>query len=102
MTVNDIITELHRNRIVEQIVRQIGRGEDSENLKDCISDIYLSLLEKPKKKLIAMYEQRELHYFIASMCLRQIRSKTSPYFTKYKKSRLNAVPVIDSMLKTED
>lgn len=102
MTVKQIIEDIHKRKIVEQICFQVGRGEDPDNIKDLIQDVYLTLLEKPKKLIISMYEKDELNFYIATMAVRQIRSSTSPYYRIYKKFRNSSKPVIDSILKTDD
>lgn len=102
MTVNQIIEDIHKRKIVEQICFQVGRGEDPDNIKDLIQDVYLALLEKPKKLIISMYEKNELNFFLASIIVRQIRSSTSPYYRMYKKFRNSSKTIIDSLLKTDD
>lgn len=102
MDKNQVIEELYKHKIIEQIVYQVGRGEDLQNLEDCIQDLYVALLEKPNKLIISMYENKEINFYIANMAVRQIRSKTSPYFQKYKKFRNSSKPIIDSLLKTEE
>ena len=102
MKINKIIEDIHKRKIVEQICFQVGRGEDPDNIKDLIQDVYLALLEKPKKQIISMYEKNELNFFLASIIVRQIRSSTSPYYRKYKKFRNRSKPIIDSLLKTDD
>lgn len=102
MDKNQVIEELYKHKIIEKIVYQVGIGEDLKNLEDCIQDLYVALLEKPKKLIISMYEKNELNFYIANMAVRQIRSSTSPYYRMYKKFRNSSKPIIDSLLKTDD
>lgn len=102
MTINKIIEDIHKRKIVEQICVQVGRGEDPDNIRDLIQDVYLTLLEKPKKQIISMYENNELNFFLASIIVRQIRSRTSPYYRMYKKFRKSSNQIKDSLLKTDD
>ena len=102
MTIKQIIEDIHKRKIVEQICFQVGRGEDPDNIRDLIQDVYLTLLEKPKKLIISMYENKEINFYIANMAVRQIRSSTSPYYRMYKKFRNSSKPIIDSLLKTDD
>lgn len=102
MDKNQVIEELYKHKIIEQIVYQVGRGEDQQNLEDCIQDLYVALLEKPNKLIISMYENKEINFYIANMAVRQIRSSTSPYYRMYKKFRNSSKPIIDSILKTDD
>lgn len=102
MDKNQVIEELYKHKTIEQIVYQVGRGEDQQNLEDCVQDLYVALLEKPKKLIISMYENNELNFYIANMAVRQIRSSTSPYYRMYKKFRNRSNPIKDSLLKTDD
>lgn len=102
MSINDIIQDIHNKQIVEQIVYTVGRDEERTDLDDLIQDIYVILLTKQKKLIQKMYEANELSFYIAQIAVRQLRSKTSPYYRQYKRSRMNTVPVIDSLLKTDD
>lgn len=102
MDKNQVIEELYKHKIIEQIVYQVGRGEYQQNLEDCIQDLYVALLEKPNKLIISMYENKEINFYIANMAVRQIRSSTSPYYRMYKKFRNRSKPIKDSLLKTDD
>ena len=102
MSINDIIQDIHNKQIVEQIVYTVGRDEERADLDDLIQDIYVILLTKQKKLIQKMYEAKELSFYIAQIAVRQLRSKACPYYRQYKRSRMKAVPVIDSLLKTDD
>lgn len=84
MTNTEIIEELARNKVVEEIISNINRTETQFNIQDLVQDIYLSLLEKPTKKITEMYEKNQLKFYITRMVLNNIYSKLSPYYRKYK------------------
>lgn len=50
MTNTEIIEELAKNKVVEEIISNINRTETQFNIQDLVQDIYLSLLEKPTKR----------------------------------------------------
>ena len=87
-----IIDEISKNKIVEEIVYNIGDKGD-EDLKDLIQDIYINLLEKEDNLIESLYSENQLKYFIIRMVVNNIHSKNSPYYTKYKKDKINKVKI---------
>ena len=87
-----IIDEISKNKIVEEIVYNIGDRGD-EDLKDLIQDIYINLLEKEDNLIETLYSENQLKYFIIRMVVNNIHSKNSPYYTKYKKDKINKVKI---------
>ena len=88
----EIIDEISKNKIVEEIVYNIGSKGD-EDLKDLIQDIYINLLEKEDSLIENLYNTNQLKYFIIRMVVNNIHSKNSPYYTKYKKNKINKVKI---------
>lgn len=88
----NIIDEISKNKIVEEIVYNIGDRGD-EDLKDLIQDIYINLLEKEDSLIENLYSTNQLKYFIIRMVVNNIHSKNSPYYTKYKKDKINKVKI---------
>ena len=87
-----IIDEISKDKIVEEIVYNIG-SKDDEDLKDLIQDIYINLLEKEDNLIENLYDTNQLKYFIIRMVVNNIHSKNSPYYTKYKKDKINKVKI---------
>ena len=87
-----IIDEISKQKIVEEIVYNIG-SKDDEDLKDLIQDIYINLLEKEDNLIETLYNENQLKYFIIRMVVNNIHSKNSPYYTKYKKDKINKVKI---------
>ena len=87
-----IIDEISKQKIVEEIVYNIGDRGD-EDLKDLIQDIYINLLEKEDSLIETLYNTNQLKYFIIRMVVNNIHSKNSPYYTKYKKDKINKVKI---------
>lgn len=92
MTKYNIIDEISKNKLVEEIVYNIGDKGD-EDLKDLIQDIYINLLEKEDSLIETLYSTNQLKYFIIRMVVNNIHSKNSPYYTKYKKDKINKVKI---------
>lgn len=87
-----IIDEISKNKIVEEIVYNIG-SKDDEDLKDLIQDIYINLLEKEDSLIENLYSTNQLKFYIVKMVVNNIHSKNSPYYTKYKKNKTNKVKI---------
>ena len=87
-----IIDEISKQKVVEEIVYNIGDKGD-EDLKDLIQDIYINLLEKEDDLIETLYSENQLKYFIIRMVVNNIHSKNSPYYTKYKKDKINKVKI---------
>lgn len=82
MTKTQIVNELARKKIVEKLISK----KTTENLNDLAQDIYLDLLEKPDEKIVELYNNNELIYFISAMIRNQVFSSTSTYYRQYKLS----------------
>ena len=88
----EIIDEISKDKLVEEIVYNIGNKGD-EDLKDLIQDIYINLLEKEDDLIETLYNTNQLKFFIIRMVVNNIHSKNSPYYTKYKKDKINKVKI---------
>ena len=87
-----IIDEISKQKLVEEVVYNIGSKGD-EDLKDLVQDIYINLLEKEDNLIETLYNTNQLKYFIIRMVVNNIHSKNSPYYTKYKKDKINKVNI---------
>ena len=87
-----IIDEISKQKIVEEIVYNIGDRGD-EDLKDLVQDIYINLLEKEDNLIETLYSENQLKFYIIRMVVNNIHSKNSPYYTKYKKDKINKVNI---------
>lgn len=92
MSKYSIIDEISKNKIVEEIVYNIG-SKDDEDLKDLVQDIYINLLEKEDNLIENLYNTNQLKFYIVKMVVNNIHSKNSPYYTKYKKDKINKVKI---------
>ena len=87
-----IIDEISKDKVVEEIVYNIG-SKDDEDLKDLIQDIYINLLEKEDNLIETLFDTNQLKFYIIRMVVNNIHSKNSPYYTKYKKDKINKVKI---------
>lgn len=96
MTKADIIAELAKNKVVETIISNIGKGTFKDT-EDLTNDIYLELLEKPEDTIKGMYEKNQLNFFITRMVKNNLYSVNSRYYYNYGRWNNNR-----STFKTEE
>ena len=85
MTLNEVINCIAISGIVETIIRNVA-GED-EDLKDLSQNIYLDLLRKDERKIVDMFNNQQLNFFLARIVTNNIHSKNSPFYMTYKKNK---------------
>lgn len=90
----EIITELSRERVVEELVSNITK-KNSFEINDLIQDIYLFLLDYDDDKIVELYEKKQLKYFIVRMIYNNYFSVNSRYYYKYKKFINNTTQIED-------
>lgn len=81
----EIIEQLAKDKVVEGIIDNINNKDP--DLEDLKQDIYVELLLKDDRLIEQLHEDNKLRYFITKMVTNNIKSKTSPYYYQYKKSR---------------
>lgn len=93
-----LIEKIATERLVENLIGRlrVTQSEARFDLDDLTQDIYVSLMGKDEELIAGLYERGELEYYILRMVVNQVCSKTSPYYTQYKKN----LPV-DPELKDE-
>lgn len=97
---NRIMTEVYETDMVKNIIRNMKVNSiDAEDLEQ---EIYMILLEYNRDKIVEMYQNKQLRFFIVGVVQRQYNSKTSPFYKKYKKyysivdeNTINSVEVVD-------
>lgn len=92
MSKYNIIDEISKDKLVEEIAYNIGDRGD-EDLKDLVQDIYINLMEKEDSLIENLYSTNQLKFYIVKMVVNNIHSKNSPYYTKYKKDKINKVKI---------
>lgn len=86
-----IITEIARQKLVEEIVHNIG-GNTDDDLQDLIQDLYIDLMNKPDTLIQSLYNNKQFNFYITKMVLNNVRSKNSPFFSTYKKPIILKAP----------
>ena len=84
MTNQKIVEEITKDKLVEEIARNIRVTKGYYD--DFVNDIYLTLLEYDNEKLNDIYEKNQIKFFIARICINNWNSKTSPFYCKYKRT----------------
>lgn len=79
-----IVEILGRERMVERMVENITHSSSPE-LSDLAQEIYLALLNYDNDKIVDLFVNEQINYFIARIVLNQFRSKTSPFHITYRK-----------------
>jgi hypothetical protein len=90
----EIINELAQEKIVEELVSNITKSNSFE-IGDLIQDIYVFLLDYNDDKIIELYENKQLKYFIVRMIYNNYFSVNSRYYYKYKKFINNSTQIED-------
>lgn len=95
MTAKIIINQLAKDRVIEDIIANIAKKQPDQTDQDLAQDLYQSLLEKDPEFVETLYSNDELQFFITRMVIRNVQSKTSPYYYTYKISQRRFNPIDD-------
>lgn len=80
---NKIVEEIFNSNLLSTLFKNMSvKGNDFEDLKQ---EILLILLEYDEQKIIEMYNNKQLKWFIIKLIKNQYFSVNSPYYKKYKK-----------------
>ena len=74
-----IIETLARERRVEAMVENIAHHPLTADLKDLCQIVYLVLLEYDETKLLDLWENNQINFFLARVIVNQYRSSNSPF-----------------------
>lgn len=86
-TKTEIIEAIAKDRMVETMVTNIAHKPMSADLQDLSQMVYLILLEYDEKKLQDLWENNQMHFFIARIIINQYNSVNSPFHTMFRKFR---------------
>lgn len=81
--ITKILDELERENIIRDMC--LNMRVSPNDIEDLIQEVYIILLEYNPKKIIELYEKKQLKFFIVGILRRQYHSNTSPFYKKYKK-----------------
>lgn len=85
MEARAIIEEMARGRMVEQIVENIARSSLTPDLQDLCQMVYVILLEYDAEKIVDLYANNEMPFFVARVVLNQYRSQNSPFYYQIRR-----------------
>lgn len=93
MTRNEIVDRLAKSRLVEHMVENICHHALTADLKDLCQMVYLILLEYDEDKIVDLWENKEMNFFIARIILNQYRSDRSTFHTLFCKFQERSVGI---------
>ena len=85
MSKNEIVNEIAKGKMVEQMVQNIAHQSLSDDLKDLCQMVYLILLEYDEQKLQDLWSNNQMNFFLARIIINQFRSSNSPFHMIYRK-----------------
>lgn len=87
MSAAEIVAELARERVVEEIIGNVSgfRSSLPPDLQDLSQMVYEVLLNYDGGKIEEMHEYGQLRFFIARIITNQFRSSNSPYHCIYRR-----------------
>lgn len=94
MTRKEIVEELAEQQVVEHLVRVICKVS-ATYLQDLSQMIYVYLLEYDEDKLVTLYEEGSLRFFLVRIIKNQWHSNTSPFHYAYRKFIHNSNELTD-------
>lgn len=80
-----IIETLAKERRVEAMVENIAHHSLTADLKDLCQMVYLVLLEYDEDKILDLWENGQINFFLARIIINQYRSSNSPFHTLFRK-----------------
>lgn len=84
MTNNEILEHYLSNGLIRRCVEcQFAQLKDRTNMEDMFQDLCLILLEDPK--LENVHNDGKMNAYVSQILIRQIFSKTSPYYMTYRR-----------------
>lgn len=86
-----IIETLANQRRVEALVENIAHHALTADLKDLCQMVYLILLEYDETKLLDLWENDQINFFLARIIINQYRSSNSPFHTIFRKMQERCV-----------
>ena len=75
------------------MVESICHHALTPDLKDLCQMVYLILLEYDEEKIIDLWENNEINFFLARIIINQYRSTRSPFHTLFRKFQERSVGI---------
>lgn len=87
MTKNEIIEQVAKSRLVENTIESMTHQEMDYDLCDLSQMIYEALLNQPEDRVVDLWNNNEMPYFIIGIVRNQAFSNTSKFYYTIKKFR---------------
>lgn len=98
----DIVNTIARKRMVETMIANIAHQSLSSDLQDLAQMVYVILLEYDDEKVIDLWENKQMKFFIARIIINQFRSSNSPFHKIYRKYQDKSVDITGMDFIDED
>lgn len=94
MTKSEVVDMIARAKLVEELVTNITHVGSGADVQDLIQEIYLALLTTDESKIIDLYVNGQIRFFIARVIINQYFSSKSPFYIKIKSFRNRIAEII--------
>ena len=85
MNKQTIIETLAKEKRVEALVENIAHHSLTADLKDLCQMVYLVLLEYDDDKILDLWENDQINFFLARVIVNQYRSSNSPFHYLFRR-----------------
>lgn len=100
MTKREIVERLAYLGRVEEIIRNVAHTSRlAPDLADLAQLVYIALLNTPEERILDLWENDELYYYVTRIILNQYRSKNSPWRRTYHGKVAHAANIDDLLEK---
>lgn len=105
MTKNQIIEALYKRPFIDDLIWTITGG--SELRGDLKQELFIILLQMDDARIIGAFTNKFLDYLCVNILKKQFHSKTSPFYTKFRKSEVEFrsgadLPQIPEMIEADN
>ena len=88
-----IIETLAREKRVEAMVENIAHQDMTADLKDLCQMVYLVLLEYDEAKILDLWQNEQINFFLARVIINQYRSSNSPFHYLFRKFQERSISI---------
>lgn len=93
MTKKEIIEKWAKEKKVETLIKKHTDFSNNPYIEDLVQDIYIELYLKDNELIEKLENDNEIDYFLTKIIRNNLYSKTSPFYYKYNKFRINSTDI---------
>ena len=93
MKKEEIIEKWAKDKKVESLVKKHTDFLNNPYIDDLVQDIYIELYLKDNELIEKLENDNEIDYFLTKIIRNNLYSKTSPFYYKYNKFRINSTDI---------